>query len=783
MLQWFKNHPEFLRSESTALSNDSNYKELFQFRDNLFISHGRIIVRINGIHRYPFLIIYTDATPYRLPLVFPLVRELSEQGVKELSTLSLRDAIERIKPVIKYYYHLRHQNSSGELCILEREDLDGSNKFYGITSILQRVRDWCAGHITGNYPPEGEEVNFEAHFNLICKETKLFYSDIFLDQLLIEGDCYAVLYKYIPKGTLFLEDRFIYLGCFVDGVGSSSIIQNTSADLNQYMLHEKIKSSRDLYTEVNVVENLINQKRLLKAQWFHINTEPSPFKSVTDLVTIIGNGSYDLGVNRILDRCSNTFKSLPDYFFIGLRFANRKGNLEFQLFKTYKKEPFPGYVILFEPVAKTKAILDCYDKVEAVESEKLTAESFHQRNNRRADYNILKDVSINILGVGAIGGELADLFNKSGIGTITLIDNQTLKAHNAVRHIAGIDAIGIPKVQAVHSILYDHNPFVKIFPCIADLYDADLNFLIDNSISISSIADDNVEGFINQQLVITNKLAFYVRALRGGKVARIFRVIPGKDACFNCLSLYRKEGKDFIEIPEDPEYPTLKNECSNPIRPASAADLKLISSIASRIVIDHIQHGETEVNHWIWTSEKSLDERLQEPNQLYAHSFKPHLSCTYCNHDNKISVSIPDSCISFMQDLVSKNPLIETGGVLAGYLIEKGNIFITDVSGPGPNAIQSSTKFEKDTPYCQSFLDKLYEERQQKTIYVGEWHSHPSENNHPSGTDIRSLSEIAVQKNYLTNCPAMIIFSNTGKPSCTLHPAGKRYYFTELNIT
>ena len=117
---------------------------------------------------------------------------------------------------------------------------------------------------------------------------------------------------------------------------------------------------------------------------------------------------------------------------------------------------------------------------------------------------------------------------------------------------------------------------------------------------------------------------------------------------------------------------------------------------------------------------------------------------------------------------------------MAGWTDEKGNIFITDVSGPGPKALQTAIKFEKDVEYCQRFLDDLYIHSQQKKVYVGEWHSHPSSNNNPSGTDIKSLSEISIQKEYLTDMPIMIIFSNTGEPSCTVHPAAKRYYFTSL---
>lgn len=785
MLQWFKNHPEFLRRESTALSNDSNYKELVQHRDNLFISHGNIIVRINGTRRFPILIIYTDATPYRLPLVFPMKNNISDAEVKELASLNLCEAVEKIKPLTKFYYNLRHQNSSGELCTLERDDLDNSGRFYGITAILQRVRDWCAGHVTGNYPPDSQEVDFEAHFNLINNDTKLFYSDQFLDESLLEGDCYAVLYKIVPKASYFKEDRYIYFGCFIDGISKNLLIQQSPIDISRFMLHEKINTSLDIYTETTVVVKLIEERLLLKAHWFHLDSEPLPFEKLSDLVSIIGNSDNELGLKRLAVRCMDSFKTLPESFYLAIRFPNRKGQFEFQLFKIYKKDPPVAFQGVVEKNANKKMqfILDCYEKVEAVESEKLTAESFHQRNSKRADYTILKNVFVNILGVGAIGSEIADCVNKAGIGNIALFDNQTMKAHNAVRHLAGMEYIGIPKVNAVFHILHNHNPFVTVFPYIADLYNLDPAIhLHDNSLSVCSVADDNVEGFINQQLVIAGKTAFYVRALRGGKAARIFRVIPGKDACFQCLHLYRKEKKNFIEIPEDPDYSTLQNECNNPIRPASASDLKVIAAIAARLVIEHLQKGESENNHWIWTTEEITDTPLRIPNHLHTQHIPIHKDCVYCHHDANATVSISHEWMSFMQGLIKKNPLIETGGVMAGQVDDKGNITVTHVSGPGPKAITTTTKFEKDVEYCQDFLDNLYKDSNRKIIYVGEWHSHPSAKNQPSGTDIKSLSEIAVEKNYLTSCPAMIIFSNTGEPSCTIHPAGKLYYFTELII-
>jgi integrative and conjugative element protein (TIGR02256 family) len=428
-----------------------------------------------------------------------------------------------------------------------------------------------------------------------------------------------------------------------------------------------------------------------------------------------------------------------------------------------------------------RQILLRYDRVEAIEGEKITEETFHQRNSSRADYSVLRKKTVNIFGAGAIGGELTDCLGKAGVGCLSVFDNQVLKAHNAVRHLCGFDYIGEPKSFAVTASVRNHNPFVSAYLNVIDLYtlEADTD-LLDTSLSVSSAADDNLEGYINEQLVIANRPAFYVRALRGGTAARIFRVIPGKDACFNCLILYKDDKTFFTDIPEDPAYPTLRNECNNPIRPASAADIKFIAAMAARKVIDHLQEKQlSSDNHWVWSSE-AIDDTEIKGGQILSQALPPHPGCQYCHHEREINVTLPSACLKFMQRLVSDNPEIETGGVLAGYTDENADIIITDVSGPGPNAKQSADGFEKDVPFCQQFLDALFTGSGEKTVYVGEWHSHPSANNHPSGRDIRSLTDIGLDKKYLTDMPVMIILSNTGIPSVTVHPAGKRFYFTQL---
>jgi integrative and conjugative element protein (TIGR02256 family) len=778
-MKWFKKHPEFLRTESTALSQDSNYLQIHQHRDNLFLSHGNIMARLDKVYRHPILVVYTNATPYQLPLIFLLESEFSKGEVEDLATLSLGALVKKIQPKIKFYYELRHQNSSGSLCILEWDNLDDGSKFYGITTVLKRVRDWCAGLVTGVFPPDNQEVEYCAHFKNIDSRYYLLYPEEFLKADLIEGGFYAV--NVHPTGT----KGGPYFGCLLYGVTRSGLLVENSPYVCHIQLDERLKSAFDFQKEETLVNSYGESGTLLQGVWFQIEQTLPPFRSLNDLITIVGYGNMDDGIKRLMSAGNHLFgKTAPDDFAIGIRYPNRRGLQEFQVFRVIVKTHPPGILMAQDPIERFRNILNRYEDVKAIPGEKVSAETFHQRNSKRADYKVLGEKSVNMFGVGSLGSEVADGLGKAGFGTIELFDNQIITPNNPVRHVAGTNYIGMKKVDAMKHLLNTHNPFIDVKARHVDLYSNDLLFELDkHSLTISTLADDNLEGFLNEQAVIANKTMFYLRALRGGKVGRLFRIIPGKDACFQCLNLYRREESQFITIPMDPSLPTLFNECNNPVRPGSAVDLKVIASIAGRIIIDQAHDGYTQHNHWIWSTEKIEGTPITDPFKLYSQYLPPHPKCLYCNHDKILTATVSAESLDEMATLVKEKSGIETGGVLAGNVDSDGNIIVTQASGPGPKALHTRTRFEKDIDYCQKYLDDLFQSSGGKTVYVGEWHSHPEEDNRPSGIDIKSLSEIALQKEYLTVNPLMIIFSREGSPSCTIHPAGKRHYFTNLQIT
>jgi len=85
----------------------------------------------------------------------------------------------------------------------------------------------------------------------------------------------------------------------------------------------------------------------------------------------------------------------------------------------------------------------------------------------------------------------------------------------------------------------------------------------------------------------------------------------------------------------------------------------------------------------------------------------------------------------------------ETGGVLMGYRGEGGDLVVTAVLGPGPDAIHRPTSLVPDHVFHEEEIARLYEASGRRHQYLGDWHSHPGGSCALSRTDRRTLHRIA----------------------------------------
>jgi hypothetical protein len=78
-------------------------------------------------------------------------------------------------------------------------------------------------------------------------------------------------------------------------------------------------------------------------------------------------------------------------------------------------------------------------------------ETLHLRS--RPDRGTLQAAAVAVVGIGAIGSQVADLLARAGVGLLTLVDHDIVRPGNRIRHLAGADWDGRPKVDEVKAII------------------------------------------------------------------------------------------------------------------------------------------------------------------------------------------------------------------------------------------------------------------------------------------------------------------------------------------
>lgn len=768
MSKWFERHPAILYAEATQLASTSSYEQQHQELADLFVSAGNILVRASGrVTRYPVAIVYAEATPYALPGVFLLEQPLLASETKVVARMPYSQAAQALRPKVRFYFQ-RHQNADGSLCLLEQDNLERNGaEFYDALSIVGRVQQWLTAQQLGRPVPESQEVELHAHYPYRWP-TQLWLTEAFYVSTGNRGRFYLVPLFSRARD----EDHRLYLGA-----GLLADPPLTGRQAWWPFMPEGLQTPEQLAQHGVQLKLALKEEKLLEGCWWALPAEPPVFRDGAAILDYLAGIAPEQGERHAAELLWKPLLERCERIYLGFCFLNRHGQLEWLLLALKKTSHSSRSTRNQRDVRR---LLRAY-QLGSCHSEPLRPQDYHLRNSGRVDYEVVRGQAVTVLGCGALGGEIADSLGKAGVGHLQLVDNQTLFPHNSVRHVAGVDRATLPKVQAVAQILTEHNLFIRPHAVIQDVLRGEFtHYMLPDGIGICSIAEDNTEAYVNEQAVAHRRTVFYARALRGGKAARIFRVIPGTDACFHCLTLYRRERHaDFIDVPEDTTLPTLRNECNNPIRPASAADLKLIAALTSRLLLDHLQSASpTATNQWVWTTEPlpGLPEQVAIPFALHARSLPPHPMCPYCQALHTVRVCIEPTAFDFMRQQTLATPGIETGGILVGQ-VSPGLVHVHCASGPGPKAVRTATRFERDVKFCQEFLDSYVAQGQ---LYLGEWHSHPGEENHPSTTDLTSLAQIAQLPQYLTTKPVMLIFTRSGQVACTVHPVSSAYYTVPL---
>jgi ThiF family len=201
------------------------------------------------------------------------------------------------------------------------------------------------------------------------------------------------------------------------------------------------------------------------------------------------------------------------------------------------------------------------------------------------DSEVLSRKRVVLFGLGAIGSHVAVLLTEMGVQTIVLVDGDTLRPGNIVRHAARRQLIGLDKANAVARTITERTPWTIIEPIPACPWHPDE---IKNEVQGADVVLEatGLSSFAGHLSSITEELGLpfvSVALYRGGKIARVRRQLPGRD-----FPIYGRRAVEKYPVvpPGDDEVLGLEAGCSAPIINASPARVVAAATIAVRIAVD-----------------------------------------------------------------------------------------------------------------------------------------------------------------------------------------------------
>lgn len=264
--------------------------------------------------------------------------------------------------------------------------------------------------------------------------------------------------------------------------------------------------------------------------------------------------------------------------------------------------------------------------------------------------NKLSNAKVSIIGCGSVGGEIASMIAKAGLGELTLIDHDTMEPDNIYRHrLGGASLNYVPdqktaivkknyKVLALRSMLMKDLPYIYInakpnlFENILD----DKDFL-GSDIIIVAVGSPTLSLKINKILksLNLNKVIFCwneAAGIGGHSVALDLTV-----SCYECLYCDENYFSKYCELNLLHSGQNISKNltgCAGVFTPFSYLDSSQTANLAAKHCIDMLLHN-THSNALSWKGENyaQLDVTQRYNNIALKESVKIKCkdSCTICH--------------------------------------------------------------------------------------------------------------------------------------------------------
>jgi len=257
------------------------------------------------------------------------------------------------------------------------------------------------------------------------------------------------------------------------------------------------------------------------------------------------------------------------------------------------------------------------------------------------DIELLKTKKVTVIGLGALGSEVAKSLARNAVGHFNLFDSDTFEIGNSIRHAADLFYIGEPKVEVVRQLILRSNPNISVNACNLDVLND--TGLLDVAIAQSDLcivltAEDAVDYMLNDIYVRKYPIPFIFARVSKGALSGAVQVVQHQQtACLRCLSM---AGVDTLPVPataiELPALPPEYGSCSAPPLPGSEIDTKEVALQVTRLALQLMLKGKGAAyptnlgSQYFWHG--PVGSETHAPFAWQIENFKIHPDCEHCNN-------------------------------------------------------------------------------------------------------------------------------------------------------
>lgn len=278
--------------------------------------------------------------------------------------------------------------------------------------------------------------------------------------------------------------------------------------------------------------------------------------------------------------------------------------------------------------------------------EDIPTKLFARADARLENATVLRSARVAVIGLGSLGGAVALALAKAGVGRFVLFDPDVVEPENVARHVGGVLTIGIPKVEAVAAAINQVNPDAEVtrIPTAlsldpagwhSDAMSALRTVLVDPvGVVVCVTATADAESVVNAVCVDAGTPAVFGTVLGNAEHGRVFRVIPGQTACYQCVLL--AQAGDPARFPRFSAGDTGAPAYAQPGIPGLGLDVDEVAILISRMTLQTIAtridggigYPPAHSDHLLWSAVGGW--AVDGPLQTRAERIPRHPDCPVC---------------------------------------------------------------------------------------------------------------------------------------------------------